>query len=332
MTASSRLHSLSMSASCFSISALRCTRVCQECSRSLRFASRAGIPVSGRSVIPRGRSRSRTACLRSPDSARRVSRLVCTAARACPVLSSACAAAVSSFSPSVSCLRAKVSAVSRVLMAASWSSARRISSPRAVIFCSMASGTGTLPAANGCSVAPQSGQGAPSASLARCSSSSAILARKAISRSRVSCSVRYSRSSRPSSTRPSSSLPCCSLAAASANACARTVPCFRQVSSARVACVRAVCRWLCSASLRVMSRCVASRPASCSSIPARPPISQASRLCSFRYSSIERKVFSASDRSSDFFLLTCCSVAMAAAWLRTPASPARTIFACSTRC
>ena len=167
ITASRRFTSLSRSAICFSISALFLTLACHAFRRALSDSSSDGTSVSGMPITPSGRSLVETACLRSVKSARSFSRPSFTSTRAFSAAFLSLTAAVSCFSPSIRFLRVDASASSSFLMVASCSSALLISLVSASIFCSVSSGTGTLPSANGCSVAPQSGQGLPSSSLAR---------------------------------------------------------------------------------------------------------------------------------------------------------------------
>ena len=119
ITASSCFNSLAMSAICFSMSAFFLTWACHAFSRALRISISDEMSVSGVSAIPSGRSLVETACLRSAKSARSYTRPSFTSARAFSVAFLSLAAADSSFSASVRFLRARLSASSSFLMAAS---------------------------------------------------------------------------------------------------------------------------------------------------------------------------------------------------------------------
>ena len=185
--------------------------------------------------------------------------------------------------------------------------------------------------ANRCSLAPQRGHGLPSSSLERWSSSSAILAKNANSRSRVSFSVRYSRNSRLSSNAFKFFFPCSRALTASSSFCFLALCCFVQRSNFSENTLRASVVCCSSSTFFKISFCFERRLPSCSSIPAIPLTSHSSREFSLRYSSIAFKLLPALSRLSCSSRLSCRPFSIFAASFLQPALPVLTNFFCSAR-
>ena len=329
ITASRRFTSLSIAAICFSMSVFCFNCSCHTFSLDLRDSSSTSTSTSGISLMPSGWSFPETVSLSSLNLVPSFVRASFNSASVFSAVFLSLAASVSSFSVSFRFLQAAVSACSSFLMAASCSSALSISLASDSIFCSISSGIGTLPSAKGWSVEPQSGQGLPSSSLARWSSSSSIFLIKAISRRRVSFSVRYSRSSLSPSNSLRASLPCCRFLPAVSSSCFLSPHCLEASSSFFVAFVTAVSALLRSVSFCVSSCCLARRLPSCSSTPASPPISHSSCAFSLRYSSAASNVFSAAIRFSCSFTRACLLFSIFPASLAQASAPSDTAFVCS---